>query len=346
MLKRSYLTLGAVLLAVTLASPAFAVDALFGGTVNRFQYGYFTTFATVPTTMGAVAQVQAGSSNPGFSIASNVFDGGSFSYTAAFPGYPYFKAYRDRFMTSGAFDAAFKLPNTSYTVMRPNTAANTQYPNALPTNPALGFMRVKAGPKGFGGFWGANDGGTITGTAVSLGGGGGFSDFFFKPPPYGSVAGLAKGLDHAGGKNNQASLPTTSIPQTLCCQYSNITNQTNTSQMRGKMGVHLANVGHITGTITVSGPTGYATLITYMGADARTSMGLNGTISMVAPALIFNHSLSNVPSFDGTTQVVSLDVGGPGAVVTSLTFLPEPTQIALLASGVLGLFGLRRTFRR
>ncbi len=337
--RRLMLHVAALLLAaVTFAPSAFAVDALFSGTVNRFQYGYFTTFATLPGTgwPQPVAAVQDGAASAAsFAIPSNAFDGGSFSYTAAFPGYPYFKAYRDRWMTAGAFAKSFKVPGTSYTIMRPNVIATSQYPNALPTTPNAGLIRVKAGPQGFGGFWGVRDEGFIIGTLASLGGGGGYSDFYFRGLTGGAVAGLPNGIDNAG--------PT----QTLCCQFSRINNQTNPTQTAGLIGVHVGGVGHITGTVTVSGPIGgYATVVTYTGMDGRTGMGTNGTLSMVAPTLVMNYTLANQPTFDQTTLVTGLNTESPGVVKTTLTFLPEPSQVAMLAAGSVGLLGLVRLQRR
>ncbi len=333
---RSFFCVAAIILAMaSVAAPAFAVDALFRGSVNRFQYGYYTTFATLPGTVnGPVAAVEDGAASAAsFTIPSNAFDGGSFSYTAAFPGYPYFKAYRDRWMTAGAFAKSFKVPGTSYTVMRPNSLANTQYPNALPTSPNSGSIRVQAGPQGFGGFWGVRDEGFIVGTLASLGGGGGYSDFYFRGLTGGAVSGLANGIDNAG--------PT----QTLCCQFSRLTNQTNMSQTAGLIGVHMGGVGHITGSVMISGPLGgYATVITYSGADNRTAMGTNGTLSMVAPTLIINYALANQPTFDQQTPVTGVNTEAPGAVKTTLSFLPapEPSQLALLLAGAAGLFGLAR----
>jgi hypothetical protein len=341
LIGRALVGTATLVLALATAIPAFAADALFSGTVNRLQYGYYTTFATNPGT--GVAATQGGGSKPGFTIPSKAFSGGSFSYTAAFPGYPYFKAYRERFMTKGSFTKSFKVPGTSYTIMKPGNPVTAPYPNALPTTPAPGYIRVKAGPRGFGGFWGAYDKGTIIGTLASPGGGGGYSDFLFKAPPAGAVPGIPKGLDHDGGKNNWTTLPTTSVPQTLCCAYSVITNQTFPSQMAGLMGAHVAGVGHITGTIVVSAPAGgYVTKATYVGTDARTPSGLNGTISMVAPATVQNYLLANPPTFDGNSSVQQLFGDAAHAVRTQLTFLPEPTQLLMLASGITGLFLLRR----
>ena len=339
---------GIILCGVVLAAsflftlPAIAANALFSGTIQRFHYGYLQTFAVVPSATAASGMVGTGP-NPSFTVPSKAFAGGTFSYTAAFPGYPFFKAYRTRFMTGGNFAQNHLVPGTSFTLGRANTVGATQYPNALPTSPTQGVISVKAGPNGFGGFWGLYDDGRITGTLESQGGGGGYSDFRFKPLPHGAVPGLAKGNWQDGGKNNWPSLASSNNP-TKCCQYSVITNQTNPSQMGGLVGARIEGVGHLTGTIVVSVPSGnYATKVTYIGADARTAAGLNGTISLVAPGLVHNYVTDGVPAVGtGTTGITSLNTGAPDTIQTTLTFLPEPSQFALLGAGMLGLLGLAR----
>ena len=340
--QRSLLFGGTVLVLALLATPALAVDALFSGSINRFHYGYFTTFATVAPEDQVVAATQGATGPRGFTIANKAVDGGIISYTATFPGYPYFKGTRTRYMTAGDFSRSFKVPSATYSIMRPNTFGGTQYPNALPTTPADGYMKVQVGPNGFGGFWGIYDGGTLTGTLESMGAGGGYSDFLFRPSPFGAVAGLARGLDHDGGANNVYA----SNAQTRCCQYSLITNQTNPSQTGGQLGIRMAGFGHVTGMVTVSGPEGgYATKVTYTGADGRTASGLMGTISMVAPGLIIQYTMVNQPTFDQSTAVDALFAAAPDVTISTLTFLPEPSQLVMLATGILGLVALRGRLR-
>jgi len=330
-----------VLLTLTIAIPAFAVDALFTGSVHRFQYGYYTTFDAGPPKI-PVAALQGAPSPRGFTIPSKAFDAGIISYTAMFPGYPYFKGYRTRFVTSGSFTKSFKVPNTSYTVMASNMVSTAVYPHALPQTIPGAYARIKAGPNGFGGFWGFADLGYLSGILSSVGGGGGFSDFYFKPNPYGAVVGIPKGLRHDGGKNNWASLQP-SIPSRTCCHYTNITNQTSTMINLGFMAPHFMNAGHFTGTATASGPEGgYATKVTYTGMDLRTPLGLSGTITMVAPGMLINNLLANPPDFSGNSPVQVVNASAPSMTLTTLTFLPEPSQLVLLATGVTGLLALRR----
>lgn len=330
-----------VLLLTGLAAPAFAVDALFNATINRFHYGYYTTFATQPSVVGAT---QGGPANRGFTIPNGAVDGGILSYTASFPGFPYFQAYRTRRMTAGAFTKSFKVPGATYSIMRPNNLTDTQYPNALPTYPAGGYAKVKVGPNGFGGFWGVYDGGFVKGDIVTAGGGGGLSYFYFQPVNAANAPGVPSGLMFDGGANNVLNGYTNA--QTICCAHSDITNQTSTSQTAGLMFAVLAGFGHVTGTATVSAPTGYVTKVTYAGADTRTASGLFGNISMVGPGLIYNYLLANQPTFDATTAAQFVFTATPEVVKSNLTFLPEPSQLVLLASGAFGLLALRRATRR
>lgn len=340
-----------VLFTLTIALPALAVDAMFTGSIHRIQYGYYTTFAASPRSLlqynpgFAVAATQGAPSPRGFTIPSKAFDAGIVSYTAMFPGYPFFSGYRTRFMTSGSFTRDFKVPNTSYTI-RPQTNQGTAvYPNALPGTVPLAYMKIKVGSNGFGGYWGVNNGGTLQGIASSFGGGGGFSDFYFRPNPYGAVVGIPKGLDHDGGKNNWPSLAP-SIPLINCCAYSKLVNQTSPMINLGIMFVRYQR-GHFTGTATVSGPEGgYATKFTYSGMDSRTPLGLNGTISLVAPGIFTGFLLNIPPTFTGNTPVQLLNLSAPLFVLTDLTFVPEPSQWFLLATGVTGLLALRRLMGR
>ena len=337
--KRSVLFCSGLLVLGLFATPALAVDALFSGSINRFHYGYYTTFANIPTAAPAVAATQGATGPRGFTIANKAVDAGVISYTAMFTGYPYFKGTRTRYMTNGDFSRSFKVPSATYSIMRPNTLVGTQYPNALPSTPAPAYMKVQVGANGFGGFWGVYDGGTLTGVLNSLaGGGGGYSDFFFRPSPAGAVAGLGRGLDHDGGANNAYA----SNPQTRCCQYSLIDNQTFPSLTAGILGVRMHGFGHVTGMVTVSGAIGaFATKKTYTGVDGRTASGLLGSISMVAPGLIVQYTMAVQPTFDQATTVNTLNAEAPDITISNLTFLPEPSQAVLLGVGILGIGALR-----
>ena len=301
--------------------------------------------ANNPSVVGAT---QGAAGNRGFTIPNGALDGGVLSYTASFPGFPFFEAYRTRRMTAGAFTKSFKVPSATYNLNRPNQTGNSQYPNALPTYPAGGYAKVKVGPNGFGGFWGVYDGGFVKGNILTTAGAISSYFYFLPLPAGGSIPGLPSGIPFDGGANNNNN--GNSLAATLCCAHTDVTNLTPSgargTQTRGVMFAGVLNFGHITGTVTVSGPTGYVTKVTYAGADDRTASGLVGNISMVAPGLIYTYSLENQATFDQTTEVGNITLGTPEVVITNLTFLPEPSQLSLLAAGVLVLLVLPRLMRR
>ena len=157
------------------------------------------------------------------------------------------------------------------------------------------------------------------------------------------VPGIPSGIPWDGGVNNNNNNNT--IGQTICCGHSDVTNNVNASQTRGLMFAFLANFGHVTGNVFISVPT-LGTTRSYTGMDSRTASGLFGNISMVGPAIIINYTLDTQPDFTGTTPVQGIGTGTAEIAITNLTFLPEPTQLALLAGGILCLLALGRAARR
>jgi hypothetical protein len=83
----------------------------------------------------------------------------------------------------------------------------------------------------------------------------------------------------------------------------------------------------------------YLTRLTATGYDNRTSMGSNGTLSMVRPRLVQVYTNSTV---DGINKEHSdFEIWGLNVI-----FSPEPGRILLLGSGIVILVGLLRLWRR
>ena len=75
-----------------------------------------------------------------------------------------------------------------------------------------------------------------------------------------------------------------------------------------------------------------------MGTDSRNAPGSSGTISLVSPQLIYAYV-----GIGGT--VTQLRNAAASTSKLSLSFMPEPGRLALLASGLLGLLTLTRLRR-
>ena len=68
-----------------------------------------------------------------------------------------------------------------------------------------------------------------------------------------TIPGIPRGIAHDGGVNNHTTLPATPIPQTLCCGYSTFIATQPPNTVAGLIFPNVvANVGHFTGTLTVS----------------------------------------------------------------------------------------------
>jgi hypothetical protein len=154
-----------------------------------------------------------------------------------------------------------------------------------------------------------------SGTFVS---GLGTSSFYFQalggtaPPQLGSSRneGFVKLYDGAGGTN----------------QYS-----TNARFFGG---------GYTTGTVMASNTLLYSTSTTGTGSFNLNTTNLTGTISVVVPRLYMNNAPDGAGGYAGS-------FAGTGTYAKfTLTFLPEPGQMAMLGSGALMLTGLIRVRRR
>lgn len=104
----------------------------------------------------------------------------------------------------------------------------------------------------------------------------------------------------------------------------------------------------MTGAVTLSNPAPNAATYTIITAmDSRNTAGTSGTIQLVTPRILYGYGIAGPPPApqDGTGTVTGLQTGVVGANHTTLNFLPEPGQIALLGIGILGLMGISRLRR-
>jgi hypothetical protein len=122
---------------------------------------------------------------------------------------------------------------------------------------------------------------------------------------------------------------------------------------------------YTTGMATAMQSIFFSSTTTGTGSFALNTANLTGMISVVIPRVNFTHNLSCEDKFDtggppqtsgnpdglcdsdGSTAVAFTSMGQSGASVpgVTLTFLPEPGQLALLGFGVLSLAGLQRLRR-
>ena len=99
--------------------------------------------------------------------------------------------------------------------------------------------------------------------------------------------------------------------------------------------------GWFTGTITVTDRSRFSTLYYSVTAmDNRNSAGTTGTISLVSPHLRWVYY-----NIGGDESDLRPRNGGASYSRMSLRFLPEPTRLLLLATGMLGLCTLPRLRR-
>jgi hypothetical protein len=85
------------------------------------------------------------------------------------------------------------------------------------------------------------------------------------------------------------------------------------------------------------------TIQTATGYDNRTTMGLNGTVSMVHPRLIHTYLISPSAS---PPEPIRMSWSSSRMRKIDFRFAPEPTGIAMLAAGFVTLAGLYRLRRR
>ena len=98
-----------------------------------------------------------------------------------------------------------------------------------------------------------------------------------------------------------------------------------------------------TGTVMGYAPQGISvTTVTDTVGDARTTTHyMAGMVSLVSPSMVFSYKA--FPDASGT--IVTLTWSTVSFDRIKLSFLPEPGRLALLGTGVLGLFALYRARR-
>jgi hypothetical protein len=286
-------------------------------------YTYLVT--TSPTTYGAgggagTAQV---TSAGGFAIDANAFSTIVTNTFSIPPIYPYIKTEKTVMNEAGTFGNSYFVPSVPIT--RP---ASVMIDPTLPTTMRTGFIRAVPGPKGFGGQ--VKMGRTRIYTfdyVTSLG-----TLRLRIHPDHNPAGNFDIGGDPLGGRGYTdnpccISYPV-GYPPTTFPQYAY------TAQLATFRGPWL------TGMLTVGAPQGaVVTTTTQTGVDARSAPFATGVISMVTPRNQY------VYQGDGAGSLLSLRSNFGVIHALQLTFVPEPGQLTMLASGIVGLLGLQ-FFRR
>jgi hypothetical protein len=303
---------------------ALAGNVLFHGHVGAI--GVFTkTWSSIPS---ASPQVLA-TTPDGFTLPAGVFSKTGSTYTGTFAGYPYFKQVYDRRNLAGV---AYVGGAVSGTVTRTGASLPQVYPSSGAITVPPGFIRVKGGT--FGGTLPMSRATTYTGTFAATTG---YSDF-----------GFFWGLGDPGHRIAAAIIGATSGRNTRPIIISTAMNQTIPNKNGGAIWAQPVQVKFKTGTITISNPSPFeATYATGTGMDDRTPNGQSGTIQLIAARKSAAYITTVLPPPGDGTSAIQNQRSGAGSIDTlNLTFMPEPTQAALLAAGVLGLGVLLRMRRR
>ena len=303
-----------VLFAVLLfASPALAAPAMFTAGVSLNKMFYFTSVVGVPQPSPPGTASVTGLGPASFTLPPGTLGAPSSGCTTG-GYYPYLGWSLYRYNAGpGGFSPAFLPPSTGIFI----PADTTMYPN-YPT-PRAGYMFLAVGPNGFGGAMPFVTVGSYTGLWPGLA----------VPSYYLYMSMMAP----------RGATPLT-VPGAVTGSrvHSFLKSTANGPLVISSTGV-ATQAPWFTGTAVAYGPAGfYPTLVTAMGTDARTPLGMSGTISLVTPRLL--HRYLKI----GTILVFK---NGDFASVATLTasFAPEPGRLALLATGLLGLFTLRRLRR-
>jgi hypothetical protein len=328
---RSGRALGLIAAALTLLgahSASATGPTLFTGIEKQAGGIVLTTnlITTSPTYYGYYGAGGAGTaqvtSAGGFAVYANQFST-TFSYTfTLLPIYPYLKVEKTVMNDAGTFGNSYFVPSVAVSVP---TAMG--YPT-LPTTMRAGFIRVLPGPKGFGGQVRWNITKVYTFDYVSS-----LGTLHLSMHPDHNPAG---NFDH-GGSPLGAQGPT----DNPCCRSYPL-GYPPTTYPQYVYSAALATIRGpwLTGMLTVGAPQGaVSTTTTQTGVDARSAPFLTGVISMVTPRNQY------VWQKDGAGNLLSLRSNFGVIHALELTFLPEPGQLAMLASGIFGLLGLQ-SFRR
>lgn len=315
---RTLSQLAGVIVLVGFAQTALAGNVLFSGVLKR---SAVATPLTMASASNVVVQTNPGTPVNGFTVPDQAF-AGSFSFSGAFTGYPFFEGYVEVNGGPASFNAG-ALTNT-YTVAGNDTA----YPNA-PATPPPGWMRMKPGPNGFGGNMPIHRNDTydaLVSVTVGLSAVDIYLDYDYGVPGVdisGSYGGWSKG--------EHTFLTSMGVPQQRAAVY----------KVQGVIGM--------TGTATVSAPLAQAEYEISTAMDNRNAAGTTGMIQVMTPRLMnLYYVVPNAqgnPPLDGTGTVTALGSDWSTKAIYELTFLPEPGQWTLLGIGIAGLVGIIRLRR-
>ena len=336
MLKTQRMIVGAVLFALVATAPAaWAGNQLFEGSVGRWigtgtsSMHNFSTLAAATAGQGKTLMTTPNATATAFTIPDKAMSA-SFSFTANFPGYPYFKGYAKAFQAGGPAFAPGVAPPSPVTFMLPNST----YPYA-PLSTASGFMRLKPGANRFGGraplVRDIQYSGLLSAST-------GFYDFNFDA--YYVFGDVSRGPNTSWGTHGWGF--GTATHQSLTTGM--VVDGTGPLVQAGSVGRALTAIW-MTGTATfsASNPQEYSIRI---GLDNRTASGM-GTIQLVQPLHSYVYTVLEVPPpRDGTGTILNLRAGSGSMNVLTVNMLPEPGQLSLLAAGALGLGGLFVAHRR
>jgi len=305
------------------AIPAAAAPAMFRGFLEGTSsyapfcmpgYRYLGGGPNFSCKQSASETVSVMQGSGGFTVPQGVFTLAS-SYTAVFPGYPFFTFEMEFSQTGkGSFRTGY-FPKSFMTTLAVDTAG---FPKLSGTTRSATIM-VTVGSRGFGGnmnlslyrdyYW--TTAGQLGLYDVTLT----FRQLRGRGAPWNSRAGRGR--------------------------FVNQTLETTGTAMNPLQVAHVwgsSRFPFFTGTIRVYQPQGFqATTWTATGSDTRTTP-LSGMVSLVSPSLLYGYRAFP----DEFGAVVGL-TGAFGAVdKLNVSFLPESSRLGLLVGGLLGLLGLSR----
>ena len=316
------------LLGVAWALPALASPAMFSGFVTRFSayndiclpgYLFQGGDSPYPCTQAATTNASVMTGTGGFTLPAGQFALAS-AFTAVFPGYPYFGAAVGATNFTGSFMTGY-FPKSLMTTIAVDT---TGFPD-LPSIPRAASVKITYGSAGFGGNMLLSHTHDYFGTVAGGFGSYDFTNYFHQLRGIGApwntdaVRGAKLHQTATTGGPTMAPVPAASLAGSSRFPF-------------------------FTGTLMAYAPQGISvTTFTGSGADSRTStFHASGMISLVAPNIVYSYAA--VPDEFGTITILFNNFVSFDQI--NLNFLPEPKRLALLATGLLGLFALSRLRRR
>jgi hypothetical protein len=269
--------------------------------------------------------------NGGFTLPDH-FMSAYTQFTMAMPsyGYPYFKGTGNPYLATMALaPGGGQLTETKTFTFNPGLASsNSAYPYATAT-PVPGYIRIKPGANAFGGPLPFVNDTFYTGLQAAPGGG--YYQFSWYLNQDGRVTkdGTFNGYGWSVGTHTSLETPSGAPVQ------------------HGMIAKILTFLAH-TGTATINKPPPLVGMYTFsVGEDNRNLANGTGTLQVVRPAIGIMYTTDQVPPpRDGTSAINSFRESFAGFRKLSLTFLPEPGQVALFGMGIVSLaFMARRKLR-